>query len=480
MACPVFCIFQRLVTHNIQRGFMSNSAKLTQGSTFKHVVSMSLMGALGLMCMFVVDLVDMLFLSMLGEKEAVAAVGFSSAILFFTISLSIAVSIAATALVSKAIGEGDIELAKRRAVNVLAFGIFFSSAVVWLMWPKIPNILLFVGATGRTLDLATGYLQILVLGMPAVMISMIGSGIMRALGDARRAMYATLIGGLINAVLDPIFIFAFGLGVQGAAIASLLARFSMIAVSYYGVVYVHKMLGEFDLMDFFKDAKSITVVAVPVMLTNMSSPLANAIVMAHTSTFGDDAVAAVAVIGRIIPVVFGGVFALSGAVGPILGQNYGAGRFDRMHSTISSAVIYAFGYCMVLCIILYQMQDWLVDVFNATQGSADLIRFFATFVSFSFFFQSLLFISIAAFNNLGKPLNSTLLNFGRATFGTWPLIVVFSLFMGAEGILFGQAIGSVIFGCLGLYMARNYITQLEKKETKDMVSSRPINFDELI
>jgi Na+-driven multidrug efflux pump len=280
--------------------------------------------------------------------------------------------------------------------------------------------------------------------------------------------------------LDPIFIFAFGLGVQGAAIASLIARFSMVAVSYYGVVHIHKMLGEFDLMDFFKDVKSISMIAIPAMLTNMSSPLANAIVMEHTASFGDDAVAAVAVIGRIIPVVFGGIFALSGAVGPILGQNYGAGRFDRMHSAISSAVVYALGYCLVLCFCLYQMQDWLVSVFHASQGSADLIRFFATFVSFSFFFQSLLFIAIAVFNNLGKPLNSTLLNFGRATLGTWPLITIFSLFMGAEGILFGQAVGSVIFGCLGFYMARNYITELEEKEAREILPTNNHSYDEII
>ncbi|TYL48513.1 MATE family efflux transporter [Marinomonas sp. IMCC 4694] len=459
---------------------MPHSAKLTQGSTFKHVVSMSATGALGLMCLFLVDLVDMLFLSILGEKEAVAAVGFASSIMFFTVSLSIAVSISATALVSKAIGQGNIELAKRRAVNVLAFGVFFSTAVVWFLWPNIPHILLYIGATGRTLDLATEYLQILIMGMPAVMIGMIGSGIMRALGDARRAMYATLIGGLVNAVLDPIFIFAFGLGVQGAAIASLIARFSMVAVSYYGVVHIHKMLGEFDLMDFFKDAKSIAWIAVPAMLTNLSSPLANAIVMEHTATFGDDAVAAVSVIGRVIPVVFGGLFALSGAVGPILGQNYGAGRFDRMHSTISSAVVYAFAYCVALCVVLYQAQDWLVSVFNATEGSAELIRFFATFVSFSFFFQSLLFIAIAVFNNLGKPLNSTLLNFARATLGTWPLIIVFSFFMGAEGVLLGQAIGSVIFGCLGFYMAKNYLAELEQKAAGEIVPPHPRAFEDML
>ncbi|TPE54798.1 MATE family efflux transporter [Maribrevibacterium harenarium] len=424
---------------------------------------MSFTGALGLMAMFLVDLVDMLFLSMLDEKEAVAAVGFASTLMFFTVSLSIAVSIAATALVSRAIGAGDMALAKRRATHVLAFGVLFSLALVWLIWPRIPQLLYFIGANFRTLDLATDYLQILVLGMPAVMIGMIGSGIMRALGDARRAMYATLLGGVVNAVLDPILIFALDLGVEGAALASLAARFSMVAVSYYGVVHIHKMLGEFELMDFLKDVRPIAVIAVPAMLTNLSSPLANAIVMAHGADFGDDAVAAIAIIGRVIPVVFGGLFALSGAVGPILGQNYGARLFDRMYKTLSSAVIYSAIYCILLCTGLYLSQEFLIRTFSATEATAEMIRFFATFVSFSFFFQSLLFIAIAAFNNLGKPLNSTLLNFGRATLGTWPLITIFGYIMGADGVLFGQAVGSVIFGLIGFRMARRFIRELEVK-----------------
>lgn len=453
---------------------MSRPAKLTQGSTFKHVSIMSFTGALGLMAMFMVDLVDMLFLSMLDEREAVAAVGFASTVMFFTVSISIAVSISATALVARAIGAGDYELAKRRATNVLGIGVLFSSVVVWLLWPRIPNILVFLGANFRTLDLAVGYLQILLLGMPAVMVGMIASGIMRALGDARRAMYATLVCSVVNAVLDPIFIFVFGLGIHGAAIASLIARLSMVVVSYYGVVSIHRMLGQFDLLECGKDLKPIALIAVPAMLTNMSSPLANAIVMEHASDFGDHAVAGIAIIGRVIPVVFGGLFALSGAVGPILAQNYGARLFSRMHDAINSAVIYAFCYCLVLCSILYWLQDFLVATFHADEEAASIIHFFATYGSFSFFFQSLLFIAIAVFNNLGKPLNSTLLNFGRATLGTWPLIIIFSWWMGADGIVFGQAIGSVVFGVIGFVMARRYLKELESQEII-AITERPVS-----
>lgn len=442
---------------------MPQQAKLTQGSTLKHVSVMSFTGALGLMAMFLVDLVDMLFLSMLEQHEIVAAVGFASTIMFFTVSISIAVSVAATALVAKAVGAGDYALARRRATHVLLVGFLFSTLVVALVWPQIPQLLGFLGASGQTLEFATQYLEILMLGMPAVMLGMIASGIVRALGDARRAMYATLLCSIVNAVLDPLLIFVLGLGIEGAAIASLIARISMLIVSYWSVVTVHAMVGRFHLPDCLSDLKPIAKIAVPAMLTNMSSPLANAIVMEHASDFGDDAVAGIAIVGRIIPVVFGGLFALSGAVGPVMAQNYGAYQFKRMHDAMSSAVVYALGYCLLLCTTLYFAQGFLVSIFNASDETASLIRFFATYGSFSFFFQSLLFIAIAAFNNLGRPLSSTLLNFGRATIGTWPLITVFGWWMGADGIIAGQAIGSVIFGVVGFVLAKRYVRLLEKR-----------------
>ena len=440
---------------------MPLKATFTSGSTLRHVVVMSATGAFGLMSMFMVDLIDILFLSMLDQKEVVAAVGFASSIMFFTISIGIAVSVSATAMVSRAVGKGDRELAKRRATNVLVFGILLSFLIVYFLMPRIPDLLYFLGANGITLDLATSYLQISILGMPAIMVGMIGSGIMRALGDAKRAMYATLISGLVNAVLDPIFIFGFGMGLDGAAFASLLARFSMVVIAYYGLVNVHQTLSRFDWLYFSQDFKQIVFITFPAMLTNMSSPLANALVTEHMATFGDDAVAAYSIIGRIIPVVFGGLFALSGAVGPILGQNYGANNFARMQQTLTSAVIYSLCYCIVLCWGLYQLQYWLIATFSASVETASLISFFATYISFSFFFQSLLFIGIATFNNLGSPKTSAWLNFARATLGTWPLIVFFGWFFDAKGIFIGQALGSIIFGCIAFTLARQYIIKLE-------------------
>lgn len=439
---------------------MPAKAVFTEKSTLRHVVVMSLTSAVGLMSIFIVDLVDILFLSMLDEKEIIAAVGFASSIMFFMISLALAVSIAGVALVSRAIGQGERELAKRRATNILVFGALLSLTIIWLLSPNIDSMLSFLGATGRTLELGTSYLNIILLGLPAVMISIIGSGLMRAVGDAKRAMYATAITGLVNAVLDPIFIFTFGLELEGAAVASLIARFSSLIIAYHSLVRTHNLLGNFDWLYLYQDLRSLLKIILPTMLANISSPLANAIVTEHISKFGDDAVAAYAIIGRMIPVMFAGLFALSSAIGPIIGQNYGAANFARIQQTIRSAILYSFIYSVLVCWGLYNAKHWLVDLFNTTDQTAEIIYFFSTYIAFCFFFQSLLFIAIAVFNNLGSPKTSAWLNFGRATLGTWPLILVFGWLFEAQGVFIGQAIGSIIFGCLGLSLSKQYIVKI--------------------
>ena len=162
----------------------------------------------------------MFFLSLLGEVELAAAVGFAGTILFFTTSISIGLSIAMGALVSRALGRGGADgqdEARRYAINNYIFGLICAVVVVLVLWPSIPALLSALGATGRTHELATGYLRIVVPSMPLLSLGMASGGVLRATGDARRAMYIALSGGLANAVFDPLLIFGLDLGIDGAA-----------------------------------------------------------------------------------------------------------------------------------------------------------------------------------------------------------------------------------------------------------------------
>ena len=171
---------------------------------------------------------------------------------------------------------------------------------------------------------------------------------LRSVGDAKLAMYSTLAGGGVNALLDPLFIFAFGLGLHGAAITSVIARFVVAWVALYGVIRIHNLMGKFNYQAWLTDQKEIFNVALPAMSTNIATPIGNAYVTTMIASFGDSYVAGWAVIGRLLPVAFGMIFAVSGAVGPIIGQNYGALLCDRVRLSTKRAIQFTTVYVAVL------------------------------------------------------------------------------------------------------------------------------------
>ncbi len=422
--------------------------------------------SVGLMTLFIVDLVDMFFLSLLGEIQLAAAIGYAGTILFFTTSVSIGIAISTGALVSRSIGGKSIDKAKDYAINVMSFGAIVALLISGLIWFNIPYLLDLLGAKSDTKQFATDYLQIIIPSMVVLTIAMSASGVLRATGDAKRAMLATVIGGIVNLILDPIFIFGLDLGVKGAAYASVVSRFAVAGFALYSCINIHKLINKFDLAKFFQDLPSVTKIAIPAMLTNIATPIGNAYVMATVASFGDGAVAGLSIIGRLTPVAFGTIFALSGAVGPIIGQNYGANQMDRVKSTVIDGIKFATIFVGVVCLILFFTRDWIISVFKVSGDAAALIALFCTWVAATFLFNGFLFIANAAFNNLGYPHYSTIFNFLKATIGTIPFVFIGAKFANESGAIIGQGIGAIIIGCIALYLCFRVIHRVENMHDK--------------
>jgi len=289
------------------------------------------------------------------------------------------------------------------------------------------------------------------------------SAVLRAVGDARGSMMSTLTGAVVNAVLDPIFIFALDLGVTGAAIASVFARVTIFIYAMNRVHSKHKLFTRPNWLNFRQDTGPILNIALPAMLTNAATPLANAYVMASLAVFGSGYVAGYAVIGRLIPVCFAFVFSLSGSVGPILGQNFGAGSWARVQRALSDAHLINIGFCVAMSILLLIGQNIIINLFKFDGQAADLIILFCNFIAISFIFNGMLFVSNAALNNLGSPRISSALNVGKASIGTVPFVLVGAHFWQAGGVLIGQAIGSVLFGVLGYAMVKVKVARMRKE-----------------
>ncbi|MFA0082834.1 MATE family efflux transporter [Vibrio breoganii] len=438
-------------------------AKFVEGSTMRHILTMSGAGSIGLMSLFIVDLLDMMFISMLGQIELAAAVGFAGTIIFFSTSISIGTSIAMGALVSKELGAKRVQSARHLVINVLVTAFLVNAVITGVMTYYIPELLQLIGAKGAAFEHAKDYMYILLPSTPIVALGMAAGAALRAAGDAKRSMMATIWGGVVNAILDPIFIFVFMWNVEGAALASVVSRFTVLAFSLAPLIKHHDLVGKFRYKQWLISQRAIFAIALPAIFTNIATPIGNAIVTSSIAQYGEDFVAGFAVVGRLTPVVFAAIFALSGAVGPIIGQNYGADRIDRVKETLLNSLIVVSIYCVTVSLVLYFLQSFIVSGFNLTGDADVLVRTFCTFVAVTFLFNGAQFVANTSFNNLGKPLYSTALNVGKATVGTIPFVYIGSAWFGALGVLYGQAVGNIVFGLIALAALRFHVHQLNKE-----------------
>jgi putative MATE family efflux protein len=440
-------------------------AVFTEGSTMRHVIVMTAATSVGLMAIFLVDLLSLLYVSWLGDPKLTAAVGFASQVLFFSVSINIGVSIAIGALVSRAHGKGDRASARRLAASGLVHVFLIAALVSIFAWRLRREILALLGARGLALDVASTYLAITLPATVLLGLGMALASILRAAGDARRAMYVTLAGAIATAVLDPIFIFGFGLGVTGAAIVTLISRFVFVAVGLNGAIRSHDLIAMPGRKSANMDLVPMMAIAIPAILTNLAAPAANAYAMRIFSHFGEAVVAAFAILDRLNPMAFGVLFALSAAVGPIMGQNLGAKLIPRVRQVLTDCLIFATLYVVAVAILLRLAAPLIVQLFHAQGETAELLTFVCTYGGVLWLFLGAIFVANAAFNNLGFPLLSTLFNWGRATLGTLPFVTIGTARFGPEGGYVGLILGSALFG-VGAVITAYYVTARLAKRPK--------------
>jgi putative MATE family efflux protein len=439
------------------------AARFVSGPIMRHVVLMTLTGALGLMSLFVVDLADLYFLSLLNKTEVTAAIGYAGTIGFTNLSISIGIGIASVALVARQIGAGNNERAKDFATTSLLFSILLSSAYTLFIALFADGFLRLLGAEGAALEQAKRFIWTLSPGFVMLAAAVNCSFSLRALGDARRAMYITLSMAILTAIADPIFIFWFGLGMQGAAIANVIAQGFGLLIGLHGMIYVHHFLRRFSLQALRRDLSAIWGIAFPAMLTQLATPFAVAYTTYSVAPYGNEAVAASAIVGRLVPVAFGMIFSLSGSVGPIIGQNFGARQFDRVTQTLVDGLKFSAVYTLITSALLFLFRHQIADTFQASGRTKELVIFFCTFVALSWAFAGAQFVSNAACNNLGKATHSTAFNWAKATFGTIPFALVGGYYWGPEGIMGSIALGSVIFGIASVWWAFRIVNNLSRQ-----------------
>ncbi len=428
-----------------------NGAKFLQGSILRHVAVMASTGAVGLVAVFFVDLLNLFYIALLANRALTAAVGFTGAVGYFLISVSIGLTIGVGAVVSRTVGAGQFGRARRIATNALCVMAALMLGLGLLTLALLHPILDALGASGAVHFQAWRFLAIATPSVPLMAMGMVSGALLRSVGDARRSMNISLIGALVTAMLDPALILGLHWGLLGAAISVVLSRGAMAGLGLRAVRR-HGLLGSPDVRRIVADARLVGGVSMPAVMTNLATPVGGAWLTHALATFGPGAVAGEAVVDRIVPVAFGFIFALSGSVGPIMAQNLGARQFGRVRETLRGSLLLVSVSVIAMWLLLFAAQDLIVRVFGVTGLAESLVRLFCTWTAPSMLFLGALFVANAGFNNLGRPVYATLFNWARATLGTLPFVSVGMRF-GARGAVVGYALGGVLFGILAAAVA---------------------------
>ncbi len=428
----------------------------------RHVLVMTLTGSLGLIFMFLVDVATLFWVSKLEQERLMAALGFAWTIQFFTISVGIGLIIATTAQVSRSIGQGNLELARKQTTSAMIYAVGIQIVLATFVVFYRFEILSMAGASGETLRDAAHFLTISIPSLPVFVIGMVGSAVLRSVGDAVGAMIVTLAAGLIAMVVDPLLIFGFDLGLEGAAWGVAISRGSSALLSAWLVIHVHKMTTRVSLAEVARMFKPYVLIASPAIMTQLSTPFGNYLLTKVIANHGDAAVAGWAVISRVAVLAFGGIFSLSGAIGGIIGQNFGAAQMDRVRQTFRDALLFCLVYTLGAWALLAIFHNPIARLFNLGPEATQVLGAFTLIGAGGYVFTGALFVSNAAFNNLGRPLNSTACNWFRDGLLIYPCAAALGAAWGAPGVIYGQALAAAISGTLAVLWSWSFVNRLAR------------------
>jgi Na+-driven multidrug efflux pump len=314
-------------------------------------------------------------------------------------------------------------------------------------------------------------LAITIPSLSIMAVGLVGTAVLRAEGDGKRAMFVTLTSGTVSMAVDPFLILYLQLGIDGAALALVLSRVVLAVMALRFAIGTHDLFARPAMRAVRRLAGPFFAVALPAMLTQLAAPFGNYLLTGVIAGFGDSAVAGWAVMNRLTVVAFGGIFSLSGAIGGIFGQNYGAKQYDRLRSTFRDALVFSMGYTFVAWVLLAGTAEMVISGFGLSGVGSDVYRAFAYVGAAGFLLVGALFVSNATFNNLGKPGRSTVINWLRDGVLILPAGILGAAWFAAPGVVYGQTVVGVVVGILAALWSWQFLRRFGEVEVPDKLDA---------
>lgn len=456
----------------MQKG--KKKAQLIEGPVIGTVIRLTGPMLVGILTMVMFNLIDTYFVGQLGTKQ-LAAMSFTFPVILLVSSLAMGLGVGTSSIISRTIGSGDTQQVRRLTTDALFLSVMLVAAFSFVGLLTIEPIFNLLGATPDVMDYIREYMVVWYFGMSFLVIPMIGNNAIRATGDTKTPAMIMIFAVTINMIFDPLLIFGYGpfpeLGIQGAAIATVISRASTLIASLYVLHFRENML-TFNLPSFselLNSWKQVLYIGIPAAGTQMLIPISTGIITGMIATYGAEAVAAFGVASRIEMFGLALVMALSSTITPFVGQNWGAGKTERVQQAVRFAQSFSVIWGVLLAGLLILFNQPISGVFNNDPIVMNHLQTYLWLVPISYGLFGVLQVSNSALNALNRPLDSAGLSVLRLIVLYIPLAVVGSQVFDLGGIFAGAMLSNIGAGIFAWYWLRRFLTHDSKPKREELV-----------
>jgi len=435
-------------------------SKLLHGSVSGQLTRLTLPSIGGMLAIMVLNLTDTWYVSRLGTDE-LAAMGFTFSVVMIVGALAIGFSSGAASIITRALGAGNKALASRTASDGLVLTIVGTLMVSMVGYFSIDPLFRILGAEGHVLDLTRSYMQLWFLGAVAVIMPPVSDGCLRAAGDVVRPVIVMCCIALLNVILDPILIFGWGpfpaLGIEGAALATIIARTCGMMASLYFLHFKHHLIDwRFPrIREMLRSWLEIIRLGIPAAITQALNPVAQGFyIRLAAGVGGAQAVAAMATGTRIEAFLLILAMAYAIAIIPFVGQNYGAAEHGRIQEARRISNRFALLYAGAALLILLPAARPVSKLFSA---DPEVIRLSTTYLLIAVLGMAGILVSMwmsQFLNVIGKPRPVMVINLTRVFAFVIPLSLLGSTLFGFTGLVAGLTLGNLCSGTLAYFTSR--------------------------
>lgn len=437
---------------------MSSSAKLTTGDIRGHLIGQTLPTTFGVAALMSVALLNAYYIGKLGSAE-LAAVAFIFPVVIALSSLGVGVMVGINSVIARSLGAGDVAQAARRANFGAVFAVVMGVVLGLALYLLIDPLFRLMQASEALRPLIRQFMVPYALGLPLLLLQMALGGVMRGLGEAKANSLISLAYALANWAFNPILITgAFGLGgfgLAGAAYAMVggYALSCVLALAYIARTPLPINPALIRECRIGESARAIVRVAGPAALSNAINPIGLSVLTALLASEGEAAVAGFGAAGRLQSFAVVPLLALSGSIGAIVGQNWGAGQGDRARRALREAGLFCVLYGLTIGALLWLWGDWFAGLFSPDPA---VIREFSAYLSISVWGYAgfgLLIVANGALNAVDRSTFALAQSLARVALLMLPFAWLLRGAWGAQAIYGAELVANLGGGLLAAYVA---------------------------